>query len=112
VRDFMENLGKRFDSAGYGVGHVKAILENDNKFIVGNLTGKADTLSLRGTAGSGGEVKLTVNARVETTPEILDEIVCDEIKKIAEGRCDFKAVAWRFLQPGRPTPTHRFVEVV
>ena len=112
VTNFMANLGDRFDSAGYAVGHVKAILENGNKYIAGNITGKADTLSLRGTAGASNEAKLTVNARVETTPEILDEIVRDEIQKITEGVCDYKTLAWRFLQPGRPNPTHRFSEVV
>ena len=112
LRNFMVNLGNRFDSAGNGVGHVKAILENGDKYIVGNITGKVDTFSLRGTAGTGCEAKLTINARVETTPEMLDEIVRDEIKKITEGCCDFKAIAWRFLQPGRPDPTYRFSEVV
>ena len=112
VRNLMTNLGKRFDAAGYAVGHVKVILENGDKFIVGNITGKADTLSLRGAAGMSNEAKLTVNARVETTPEMLDEIVRDEIQKAVEGCCDIKVLAWRFLQPGRPTPTHRFTEVV
>ena len=112
ARNLLANLGNRFDSAGYAVGHVKAILENGDKYIVGNITGKADTLSLRGTAGASDEAKLIVNARVETTPEILDEIVRDEIQKIIEGVCDSRALAWRFLQPGRPDPTHRFTEVV
>ena len=112
TRKFLANLGNKFDSAGYGVGHVKAILENGDKYIVGNITGKVDTLSVRGTAGASDEAKLTVNARVETTPEILDEIVREEIQKTTEGVCDFKALAWRSLQPGRPNPTYRFTEVV
>ena len=112
ARSFMSNLANRFDDAGYAVGHVKTILENGNRFITGNITGKLDTLSLRGAAGTGSEVKLTINARVETTPEILDGIVREELGKITEGRCEVKTVAWRFLQPGRPNPTYRFTEVV
>ena len=112
MQNFMSSLGKRFDSAGLGVGHVKSILENGDKFIIGNITGKADTLSIRGAAGISDEAKLTINARVETTPEMLDEIIRNEIQKITEGVCDSQALAWRFLQPGRPNPTHRFAEVV
>ena len=29
-----------------------------------------------------------------------------------DGKYEEEVVAWRFLQPGRPNPTHRFVEIV
>ena len=50
----MKGFAVKFDEAGCAVGHVKVIAENGKRFAVGNLTGKQDTLSLRGSAGAGG----------------------------------------------------------
>jgi Ni2+-binding GTPase involved in maturation of urease and hydrogenase len=108
---FLAGLGKRFDAAGYEVGHVKVILENDIRYITGNLTGKADTLSLRGSAGTGDTAKLTVNARVETSPGNLENSVREALHDTF-AHYEPVVVAWRCLRPGRPHPTHRFVEVV
>ena len=104
---FLSVLGKRFDNAGYGVGHVKVIAENGDKFVIGNLTGKSETLSVRGSAGKSCEIKLIVNARVETTPEELDKIVRETIDRVT-GSYTTEVIAWKYLQPGRPNPTHRF----
>ncbi len=42
-------MGQRFDILGRSVGHVKLILEDDEKHcIVGNLTGSAQTVAVRG----------------------------------------------------------------
>lgn len=102
----------KFDEAGCAVGHVKVIAENGKRFAVGNLTGKQDTLSLRGSAGAGEDLKLIINARVETTPELLDQMVREVLIGMIDGKYEEEVVAWRFLQPGRPNPTHRFVEIV
>jgi G3E family GTPase len=112
VRDFLSRLAQRFDSEGCGVGHVKAILENDAQYIVGNLTGKAHTLSLRSSAGTGDTAKLTVNARVETSPEKLDALVREVLDAATHDRYETTVVAWRCLQPGRPNPTYRFTQVI
>jgi Ni2+-binding GTPase involved in maturation of urease and hydrogenase len=112
TRNFLAGLARQFDNAGYAVGHVKAILENGDRFITGNLTGKGDTLSLRGSAGPGDTARLTINARVETTPEKLDELVRETLDAATLNRYEAHITAWRCLQPGRPNPTHRFTRVV
>jgi MIP family channel proteins len=109
---FLTALGQRLDSAGYGVGHVKAILENGERFVIGNLTGKTGTLSVRGSAGLGKTAKLTINARVETNPENLNALVRETLKTFTQDLYDTRIAAWRCLQPGRPNPTHRFTQVV
>ncbi|MDR1728215.1 MAG: cobalamin synthesis protein P47K [Acidobacteriota bacterium] len=114
-RRLLEALARRLDEAGYAVGHVKTLLEReggDGLQVAGNLTGKGDTLSLRGDAGSGGTAKLTVNARVETSPEKLDALVREALQECRAGGFDGEVKAWRCLQPGRPNPTHRFTQVV
>jgi hypothetical protein len=112
LHTFLARLAQRFDRAGYGVGHVKAILENDSRYIIGNLTGKAHTLSLRNSAGTGDTARLTVNARVETSPEKLDALVREVLSETARDRYQYTVLAWRCLQPGRPNPTYRFAQVV
>jgi G3E family GTPase len=112
LRAFLTRLAQRFDDAGYAVGHVKAILENDSLYIIGNLTGKAHTLSLCNSAGTSDTAKLTLNARVETSPEKLDALVREVLDETTRDRYETQVLAWRCLQPGRPNPTYRFVQVV
>ena len=109
---FLTNIAAQFDRDNLPVGHVKMIVENDNKFIVGNITGNASTLSTRGAAGSSDNSKLIINARVETSPENLDRIVRETLNMLCADRYTIDILAWRYLQPGRPQPTHRFPEVV
>lgn len=112
TRNFLIDLSRRFDDKNYPVGHVKVISENGNQFITGNLTGKRDTLSLRGSAGKSDEIKFVVNARVETTPKELNSIVEETLNESARNKCSVDIVAWNYLQPGRPTPTHRFEHII
>lgn len=112
LKSLMVGLAAKFDEADCAVGHVKVIAENGKRFAVGNLTGKQDTLSLRGSAGAGEDLKLIINARVETTPERLDEMVREVLLHTIGDSYKEEVVAWRFLQPGRPNPTHRFTEIV
>lgn len=109
---FLANLAARFDEDNLPVGHVKVIAENGDKFIVGNLTGTARTLTTRGFASNSEDVKLIINARVETSPENLDQIVRQTLDALCADTYTPEVIAWRYLQPGRPQPTHRFTEVV
>ena len=53
--------------------------------------------------------KLIINARVETSPEHLDELVREVLLDAIGGQYTDEILAWRYLQPGRPNPTHRIV---
>ncbi len=112
VRTYLTELSRIFDREQLAVGHVKVIAENGKQFIVGNLTNKEDSLTLRGAAGQSEDLKLIINARVETSPERLDEIVWSTLETLIEGNYTADVQAWKYLQPGRPQPTHRFTEVV
>ncbi len=112
TRTFLLNLSKVFDENNYAVGHVKVIAENGKRFIAGNITGNGETLLLRGSAGTDEQIKLIINARVETTPENLDAIVRETLQQSVSDKYDVEVIAWKYLQPGRPQPTHRFTEVV
>ena len=111
ITSLMSDMCTCFEKEGLPVGHVKAILENGNNAAVVNFTGGRDTITFRGAAGAGENCKLTVNARVETTPENLDTLVRAAIKAHSTGYTCTE-IAWKYLQPGRPNPTYRFDKVV
>jgi len=109
---FLSGLSQRFDNMGASIGHVKLMIDAGDSFLIGNLTGKEETLSIRGQAGAGFEARLTLNARVQMPPETLETIVHEMIDATTQGYITATPVAWRCLSPGRPNPTHRYDHVV
>lgn len=109
LKDIMTGICNAIKKEKLRVGHIKVIAENGKQYAVGNITGDVSTLQLRGTAGTSDNVKLIINARVETTPEHLDEIIREVLVGAIDGRYNDEVLAWRYLQPGRPNPTHRLV---
>lgn len=94
------------------VGHVKIIAESGRDYAVANITGADRTLTVRPGAGESTDLRLIINARVECSPEHLDDLVRNVLLGTIAGRYTDEVVAWRYLQPGRPNPTHRFDQVV
>ncbi len=112
ARELMQNLSIRFDSMKASVGHVKILLESGENYMIGNLTGLNETLSFRSSAGTSSEARLTLNARVEMSPEALEEIVRKTLDATKGTQIRKKIIAIRCLSPGRPNPTFRFDHVV
>ena len=112
TKSLLGGLSQRFDSMTASVGHVKLMVEAGENFLIGNLTGQGDTLSIRGTAGTTSKARLTINARVQMAPEALEKIVREMIVETSKRRITATFVAWRCLSPGRPKPTHRYDHVV
>lgn len=111
ILSFMNKLCACFEKEMLPIGHVKAILENGENSIVVNFTGGINTISVRGSADVSDTCKLTINARVETTPENLDAIVRATLNTHASAfTCT--EIAWKYLQPGRPQPTYRFEKII
>ncbi len=112
LKVLMAELKVCIEEENLRVGHVKVIAENGQLYAVGNITGANNTFTFRAGAGESTDVKLIINARVECSPEHLDELVRQALLNVIQGRFTEEVLAWRFLQPGRPNPTHRFSEVV
>ena len=86
------------------VGHVKALLNVGGKEWVGNLTSLKGNVDVRETKSNSGV--LVLNARVQTSPEILETLVRNLLETF-----NISIDSLRCLMPGYPTPTHRFVDV-
>lgn len=112
LAELMNALQERIAAGNFRVGHVKAIVENGVQYAVGNITGTVGALTFRGDAGTGDDLRLTINARVECSPERLDELVRSALDTAIADKHAFDILEWRYLQPGRPNPTYRFDQVV
>lgn len=112
ARELMQSLSHQFDKMGASVGHVKILVESDDRYIASNLTGSNSTLKFRQSAGTGDRARLTVNARVELSPEALENIVRTTLDTITGTRISKKIIGLRCLSPGRPNPTYRFDHIV
>lgn len=112
ARSLLSGLSQRFDSMGASVGHVKLIIKAGDSFLMGNLTGKGNTLTILGSVAASSDARLTLNARVQMSPEELETIAREMIVSTCQGRITATNAAWRCLSPGRPNPTHRYDHVV
>jgi G3E family GTPase len=112
ARELMQNLSVQFDTMKASVGHVKILIESGENYLIGNLTGLNDTLNFRSSAGTSAKARLTLNARVEMSPEALEAIVRKTLDATKGINLRKKIVALRCLSPGRPNPTFRFDQVV
>lgn len=107
-------LGNALARHGGEVAHVKVIGLCDGSFGVANLVSSQTPPEL--SLPSHVQVKeadLIVNARVALDPELLEQ----EMRRAVESACQARAGRAEFrktqsLRPGRPTPTHRYAEVV
>lgn len=109
---FIEKITALLRQRQIPVGHVKAIVENETRFAVVNLTDFKNQPSFRGDAGESTEAVLTINARVETSPEELDSLVKDVLSQLLSETYTQEVLAWKSLQPGRPNPTFRFAQII
>jgi G3E family GTPase len=108
----LNSLSVRFDELKSPVGHVKLIIEAGDSYVIGNLTGKKESLYIRSKAETGNEAKMIINARVQMEPENLERIVLEEIR-VACGKDIISRIdALKCLSPGRPDPTYRYDYIV
>jgi hypothetical protein len=108
----LRSLGRRFDAMGAAVGHLKLLVSAGSGYVLGNVTGTAETASLRGTAGTTPEAVLTLNARVQMPPRALEDVAREVLAQVCGSTVTAETQAWRCLSPGRPRPTHRYDHVV
>jgi len=112
VSIFLKELSQKIDAMKVGVGHIKIILENGTNYVIGNITGTAETLSIRGTAGISNEAQIIINARVGISPQELDKLIKEILETVTKNNITSKINAWKCLSPGYPNPTFRYDKVV
>ncbi len=113
LEKLLDSLSKRFDAEKLAVGHLKILISEKNNIIVGNVVGDHSTMKVRGTTkGGASEVVMTVNARVEMSPEALEQAVREELDRVVASEVDMEIEVLKCLMPGRPNPTYRYTQTV
>jgi G3E family GTPase len=106
--NYIDALSQRIERMGSAVGHVKLLIQKDMDHAICSLTGKTETIRVRGYVGTGNHARLTINARVQMPPEKLKSVILNELEDCCEQNMQFKVLAINCLSPGRPTPTYRY----
>jgi G3E family GTPase len=121
--DLLERLRERFHAAGDAVGHMKARAATGDVDVVANVTATDTPTVVRGDARTH-QADVTLNLRVEMTPERLESIVREMLgietdrgseapgQRGTRRSIEWRIHNWRCLAPGRPEPTHRYLDVV
>ena len=103
LTDILTAFHSEIKKSGWEVGHVKMSLNVGGKEWVGNLTALNGNVDVREIETKSGGAMMTINARVQTSPEVLETLVRNLCVKF-----NITIESLRCLMPGYPTPTHRF----
>jgi Ni2+-binding GTPase involved in maturation of urease and hydrogenase len=107
-RKMISNLAAEIDKQNLVVGHVKAIIQADSASLLANITGTKETLEFRGKINPGCNAKITINARVQTQPEVLETLVFKVFNRSLDWQGERHLISLNTLSPGRPNPTYRY----
>lgn len=109
----LDDMQGAFREGEIEVGHVKLLLAGPDGQVAANLTGLHHAIRVlaEGPLSRLG-ARLTVNARVQTSPQVLEDIFRRVLAGSAHGRVACTLRSLHCLQPGRPVPTHRYATVV
>lgn len=109
----LNSLSDQLDLIHAPVGHVKLLMGADGEYVIGNLTGKGDTIKIRGGIGLGNNAKMTLNARVQMRPDDLEHMVLEELSRVCgESKVKFNPIMSKCLSPGRPDPTYHYNYII
>lgn len=112
AEELLTETAARCADANAPIGHIKLLVDGETCFLIGNLTGIADTLSIRGNTSQDPSVTLTFNARAQMSPEALETMVRDLIETACEGKAQPSFLVMESLSPGRPAPTYHYEQVI
>ena len=110
--DLLQIFQKLFLAEGIVLGHLKVFLKGGPSHLSANLTDSKGTVELQGVPFSDHAVRMIINIRAETSPQLLKQFMEDIISVYSEQDIAFRQYEINALTPGRPKPSHRFTDVV
>ncbi|QDR81577.1 GTP-binding protein [Sporomusa termitida] len=112
ANQLLNALQQRLAELPAAVGHVKLLVKTGSGFVLGNITGPDNLITVRGSAGVGQAATMTLNARAQMEPESLQAIVLEEISKAGGSAVIAEFAALKCLKPGHPKPTYRYNQII
>lgn len=105
----MRTIYKNIQLERYAVGHLKFLLNGELKisFAYESTEELLDAIEIK----KSKSATLLINARVQTTPEILSQLVSDAIRETEiMQHCSITQKSMASFQPGFPKPSYRIAE--
>ncbi len=104
--DLINLIYKKITEQHFAIGHLKFLLNDSEKI---SFTSTTQQLIEPGPEGDlSSSASLLINARVQTTPEMLSKLVADAIEAISiTSGCTMVVNSLSAFQPGYPRPTYR-----
>jgi len=110
---FIENIVIDIQQKQIPIGHLKFLLVNGEQVQKISFTNSIDEDWKKDhTTVSSNLVKLMVNARIETTPELARSIIRNGIESVSGNGVVISESNEVAFQPGFPTPTHRITKAM
>lgn len=110
----LTNLRDAFRADKAEIGHMKLSLSCGGKAVLGNVGSIGGAVNMRGDSGvKGASAVMTLNARVQMSPEALQKAVETILPETAAASGVSASIAnLKCLMPGRPNPTYRYQTVI
>jgi hypothetical protein len=103
-------LVTRLSETNHPIGHLKCLLDGATKisFTSTGTTSQTPTHPSHTPIHPAASATLLINARIQTTPAILSDVIADAIQVTEkEQGCTIRTLTASCFQPGFPRPTHR-----
>ena len=96
------------------IGHMKLSLACGDQVVLGYVGAIGGPVNMRGDSGvKGTSAVMTLNARVQMSPEALQKAVEAILPETASAFCVAASITnLKCLMPGRPNPTYRYKSVI
>ena len=104
AEDLLNNIYKKIIAHQHPVGHLKFLINGAIKISFTSNTQPAVELKIEPSAS----VSLLINIRVQTEPEILEQLIAEAVKEgEMQSGCKIIVNSLSAFQPGYPRPTYR-----
>ena len=107
AEDLINNIYKKINAHQYPVGHLKFLINGAIKISFTSNTQPAVTIKIEPAASAA----LLINIRVQTEPEIIEQLIAAAIKELEmQSGCKIIVNSLSAFQPGYPHPTYRILK--
>lgn len=104
----MGSIADQLQSRHLAIGHLKFFIDTGKHKVKISFTATSTSADLKIQMHETNYVRLLINARIETAPDILKTLVDDVLSNASKVyRCNFDVGKWSVFTPGHPRPTHR-----